>query len=181
MNANRNIWQFVCAAIVLIAVQFAPALARAHNDQAHRHVHVHDVAPHGKIVADTPVAYSSAKAAVAMAALADTIAAAPHERLLTAGQTPGSAPVDSDGCVNGCCGASMGCCGGAALPAPPRFYRCRACVGHRTRKPAQTPSTARLSNDIAALWRPRERTRFFSGESFRCPFHSVLRGARLLY
>jgi hypothetical protein len=122
MNANRNIWQFICAAIALIAVQFAPAMARAHADQAHRHVHVHNAAFHGTIAADAPMAHSSAEVASAEAAfakppLAETIASVPHQLLLTAGQTGGSAPIDSDGCVNGCCGAGMGCCGAAALAA----------------------------------------------------------------
>lgn len=115
MNANRNIWQLICAAIVLIAVQFAPASARAHADQAHRHVHVHHTGLHGMMVADAPMAHSVAKVALAGAAIAKTIASIPHKALLTAGQAPGSAPIDSDGCVNGCCGAGMGCCGGAAL------------------------------------------------------------------
>src|SRR4051794_7034132 len=106
MNVNRHIWQFVCAAIVLIAVQFAPASVRAHSDQAHRHVHVHNAVFHGTIAADAPV-----MRLVAETAFAEILAAAPHESLLTAAQTPGAAPVDSDGCVNGCCGASMGCCG----------------------------------------------------------------------
>jgi hypothetical protein len=117
MNANRNIWQFICAAIVLIAVQFAPALARAHADQAHRHVHVHNAVFHGTIAADAPVAHVFAEADVAKAAPAKSIVSIPHQLLLTAAQTPGSAPVDSDGCVNGCCGTGMGCCGAAALAA----------------------------------------------------------------
>ena len=117
MNANRNIWQFICAAIVMIAVQFAPALARAHTDQAHRHVHVHNAAFHGAIAADAPVAHSSAETAFAKTAFAESIAAVPHQRLLAVAQTPGAAPVDSDGCVNGCCGTGMGCCGAAALAA----------------------------------------------------------------
>jgi hypothetical protein len=127
MNANRNVWQFICAAIVLIAVQFVPALARAHTDQAHRHVHVHNAVFHGTIAADAPVAHSLAEVVFAKAAFAkptfanatfaETIASVPHQLLLTAGQTPGSAPIDSDGCVSGCCGAGMGCCGAAALAA----------------------------------------------------------------
>jgi len=112
MNANRNIWQFICAAIVLIAVQFAPAMARAHADQAHRHVHVHHAALLGNIVAEAPVAHSCANSA-----FAETVASISHAPLLTAAQTPVAAPVGSDGCVNGCCGAGMGCCGGAALAA----------------------------------------------------------------
>jgi hypothetical protein len=123
MNANRNIWQLICAAIVLIAVQFAPALARAHADQAHRHVHVHNAAFHGTIAADAPVARSSAETPFAKAAVAETIASVPRELLLTAGQTPGAAPIDSDGCVNGCCGTGMGCCGGAALVSAAQFLR----------------------------------------------------------
>jgi hypothetical protein len=132
MNANRNIWQFICAAIVLIAVQFAPAMARAHTDQAHRHVPVHNAAFHGTIAADAPVAHSSAEAVFAKTpftktpftktpftktAFAETIATVPHQLLLTVGQTRGSTPIDSDGSVNGCCGAGMGCCGAAALAA----------------------------------------------------------------
>jgi hypothetical protein len=122
MNANRNIWQFICAAIALIAVQFAPAMARAHTDQAHRHVPVHNAAFHGTIAADAPVAHSSAEAVFAKTpftktAFAETIAAVPHQLLLTAGQTRGSTPIDSDGCVNGCCGTGIGCCGAAALAA----------------------------------------------------------------
>jgi hypothetical protein len=117
MNANRNIWQFICAAIALIAVQFAPAMARAHTDQAHRHVHVHNAAFHGTIAADAPAAHSSAEVAFAKAAIAQRIASVPHQLMLTEGQTRGSTPIDSDGCVNGCCGTGMGCCGAAALAA----------------------------------------------------------------
>ncbi|MBR1232502.1 hypothetical protein JQ597_03800 [Bradyrhizobium sp. AUGA SZCCT0177] len=128
MNANPKLWQFICAVIVLIAVQFSPALARAHADQAHRlqgHVHVHHHAvPHG---AHAPVAHHLTKAAFTKdvfaeadftkASLAETIGSIPHELILTAGRPPGAAPIDADGCVDGCCGAGMGCCGGAALVA----------------------------------------------------------------
>jgi hypothetical protein len=116
MNANPKLWQFICAAIVLIAVQFAPALARAHTDQAHRlqaHVHGHHHAvPDGMSAADAPVAHFFTKAA-----FAESISSVPHELFLTAGRPPGAAPIDSDGCVDGCCGAGMGCCGTAALVA----------------------------------------------------------------
>ena len=116
MNANPKIWQFICAVIVLIAVQFAPALARAHTDQAHRlqaHVHVHHHAlPHAMGAADASVVHFLDKAA-----FAETIGSVPHELFLTAGRSPGATPIDSDGCVDGCCGAGMGCCGAAALSA----------------------------------------------------------------
>ena len=118
MNANPKLWQFICAVIVLIAVQFAPALARAHADQAHRlqgHVHVHHHAvPHG---AHAPVAHHLTKAAFTKDVFAETTASIAHELILTAGRPPGAAPIDADGCVDGCCGAGMGCCGGAALVA----------------------------------------------------------------
>ena len=118
MNANPKLWQFICAVIVLIAVQFAPALARAHADQAHRlqgHVHVHHHAvPHG---VHAPVAHHLTKAAFTKDVFAETTASIAHELILTAGRPPGAAPIDADGCVDGCCGAGMGCCGGAALVA----------------------------------------------------------------
>jgi hypothetical protein len=124
MNANPKLWQFICAVIVLIAVQFAPALSRAHTDQAHRlkaHVHVHHhAAPHGMIAADGPMARHFAKvsfteASFSEASFAEANGSVPYKLFLTAGRPSGAAPVDSDGCVNGCCGAGMGCCGGAAL------------------------------------------------------------------
>ena len=129
MNANPKLWQFICAVIVLIAVQFAPALSRAHTDQAHRlkaHVHVHHhAAPHGMIAADGPMVRHFAKVSFTEASysesffteasFAEASGSVPSERFLTADRPSGAAPVDSDGCVNGCCGAGMGCCGGAAL------------------------------------------------------------------
>jgi hypothetical protein len=132
MNANPKLWQFICAVIVLIAVQFAPALSRAHTDQAHRlkaHVHVHHhAAPHGMIAADGATARHFAKATFteapfSKAAFAEANGSVPHELFLTAGRPSGAAPVDSDGCVNGCCGAGMGCCGGAALVAGSQCLR----------------------------------------------------------
>ncbi|CAN7515907.1 hypothetical protein LJR220_004659 [Bradyrhizobium sp. LjRoot220] len=134
MNASRKIWQFICAVIALIAVQFAPALARTHTDQGHRpHLHVHHHAvPHGMIAVDAPVAHHFTKAAFTKAAFtkaAFTEAAFAkaafvkpngsvlYELFLTADQSSGSAPIDLDGCVDGCCGAGLGCCGGAALAA----------------------------------------------------------------
>ncbi|MBR1249669.1 hypothetical protein JQ609_22405 [Bradyrhizobium sp. AUGA SZCCT0169] len=135
MNANPKLWQFICAVIVLIAVQFAPALARAHADQAHRlqgHAHVHHHAvPHA---AHVPVAHHLTKAAFTRdvfaeaaftkeafftneADLTEANGSIPHRLFLTAGRVPDAAPIDADGCVDGCCGAGMGCCGGAALVA----------------------------------------------------------------
>ena len=127
MNANPKLWQFICAVIVLIAVQFAPALSRAHTDQAHRlkaHVHVHHhAAPHGMIAADAPMARHFAKVSFTEATFTEASGSVPHELFLTAGRPSGAAPVDSDGCVNGCCGAGMGCCGGAALVAGSQCLR----------------------------------------------------------
>jgi hypothetical protein len=142
MNANPKLWQFICAVIVLIAVQFAPALSRAHTDQAHRlkaHVHVHHhAAPHGVIAADAPMARHFAKASFSKASFSEAAfseassteaaftkanGSVPHGLFLTAGRPPGAAPIDSDGCVNGCCGAGMGCCGGAALVTSPQCLR----------------------------------------------------------
>ena len=68
-----------------------------------------------------PVAHHLTKAALTKDVFAEAFTktddSVPHELVLTAGRPPGAAPIDSDGCVDGCCGAGMGCCGGAALAA----------------------------------------------------------------
>jgi hypothetical protein len=123
MNANPKLWQFICAVIVLIAVQFAPVLARAHADhahgvQAHVHVHHHAVAHH-VTRADFPKAVFAEPAftepAFIKAAVTKSSGSVPDGFFVTASRPQGAAPVDSDGCVDGCCGAGMGCCGAAAL------------------------------------------------------------------
>ena len=120
MNANPKLWQFVCAVIVLIAVQFAPALARAHGDHAHRlqaHVHAHHHAVVDHVAkADFNTADLN-KADFVNTASAEINGSVSHELFLTAGRPSCPTPIDSDGCVDGCCGAGMGCCGAAALAA----------------------------------------------------------------
>jgi len=66
--------------------------------------------------ADAPVAHFLNEAA-----FAETISSVPHEPFLTAGRPPGNTSIDSDGCVDGCCGAGMGCCGAAALVATSQY------------------------------------------------------------
>ena len=118
MNANPKLWQLICAVIVLIAVQFAPDLARAHADQAHRlqaHVHAHHHAVAHHVTKPDVNEADVNEADFVNAVSAEANGSVPHEVFLTAGRPPGPAPLDSDGCVDGCCGAGMGCCGGAAL------------------------------------------------------------------
>lgn len=115
MTIKQKLWQFACAAMVLIAVQFAPALARAHgghdhgaaphSDHNHHSIASHEIASHGVTAAqNTPF-------------VAGVEAPAKSETIITA-QDAASSAKDVDGCASGCCCKGIGCCGAAALASP---------------------------------------------------------------
>jgi len=130
MSVKRKLWQFACAAMVLIAVQFAPALARAHGNHDHgtgaHGVHAH----HGAVSHAIALNGTKASRTLSPPSIAGLETPAKSELVLTANQDNGSLTSDTDGCVSGCCSKGIGCCSAAALasasqspPVSPRSRR----------------------------------------------------------
>jgi hypothetical protein len=99
------------AAILLIAVQFAPVAANAHVGHGHatdgHHVQGHHQAP-GTAAGITDPVSSGESTRVQPAAQAEA----------TAQNAPGALPSDTDACVMGCCGCT-GCCAAALAAVSP--------------------------------------------------------------
>ena len=124
MNSTGKLLRIFGAAILLIAVQFAPVAAEAHVG------HSHGPDRHG-LQAQGLQTQAPGAAAVA----ADTLAcrqngpvsriATPEDRAqaaaqaVTAVQNARGAAADPNICVTGCCGTGMGCCGAALVVASP--------------------------------------------------------------
>ncbi len=94
------------AAILVIAVQFAPNAAMAHS--GHRHIAAsQDGATTHRTVPTQGIA--------AHDAVADVAKPKAHASQLTEPDERDRASRPSTGCVGGCCGSGLGCCGAAAL------------------------------------------------------------------
>jgi hypothetical protein len=103
MSETAYLTRIFWAVIVLIAVQFAPAVALAHSGHSHERISVSSEPANGPEVH---------KAGVALPGMRhDAELRNSHQTL--AGKTDGSGI-----CVGGCCGSGMACCG-AALNADP--------------------------------------------------------------
>jgi hypothetical protein len=141
MTSTGTLLRIIGAAILLIAVQFAPVAAKAHVAHGHapdghhlqgHHLQGHHLQGHGT-----------------GAGIADSVSSHAAERAQPAAQAeaavqnaPGALPSDSDACVTGCCSCT-GCCT-AALAAvsphlPPRACSPRIGLGHVITVPGVDP------------------------------------------
>ena len=112
MNATGIVLRMIGAAILLIAVQFAPVAAMAHTGHGpDAHHQGHSLHVHG-IVSGIAHAVASEQAS----AVHD--AAPTQQTEATARSTPGAQPADSGACVMGCCGCT-GCCAAALASIAP--------------------------------------------------------------
>ena len=129
MSMNRQVWHWMCAAIVLIAVQFAPAIAAAHGAHDHGHavhnhgLHTHTAKAPAAILLPGGMPYATHSAMRIGAAESTAAGDVPAASIQSGSDRSDSAPSGSDGCLTGCCGIGLGCCVAAltaAQPAPER-------------------------------------------------------------
>jgi hypothetical protein len=115
MTSIGTVLRMIGAAILLIAVQFAPIAARAHSGHGHE--------PDGhQLQAQHFHAHGAAAATAAHATSSDHAPAAPAEPAAqveaSAQNSPDAQPSTANACVMGCCG-STGCCGAALAAVSP--------------------------------------------------------------
>jgi hypothetical protein len=104
MMLAAKLMRMMTAAIALIAVQFMALPAQAHV--GHGHMHGHGLHAH---------AHHHAAAVYQQAGPADADRAAQPAELRSADQQPMGASDTGNGCVGGCCGSGVSCCGGTVL------------------------------------------------------------------
>lgn len=126
MNSTGKLLRIFGAAILLIAVQFAPVAARAHVGHSHGpegyglqvqglQTQAHDAAA----VADDTLTSDQTSPARRIAAPDDRARVA--AQAVTAVQNARGADAGPNTCVTGCCGTGMGCCGAALVVASPNL------------------------------------------------------------
>lgn len=106
MMSAAQLLRMIGAVIVLIAVQIAPLPAQAHAGHGH-HMHTHMHAHHAASVHHHAVMGETDQ---------ERHGSQPTE-LRSADQQPAGESGLANGCVNGCCGSGVSCCGGTALVA----------------------------------------------------------------
>jgi hypothetical protein len=117
MTLSGTLLRIIGAAILLIAVQFAPVAANAHVSHGpDAHHQAHSLHAHGT-VAGIPHRVSSEQHSPAKSVLQTQSAAKAEAAVQNA---PGALPSESDACVMGCCGCT-GCCAAALAVASPHL------------------------------------------------------------
>lgn len=129
MILSGQLLRILSAATIWVAVLFVPAVAEAHVGHVYGHSRsveargvsiatIHTVAIH-TVVAKTERAHEAVPKA-APAPVAGQIQRVSGPKLfLTASRDLPETIADPDGCVNGCCGDGMICCGAAFSAGPP--------------------------------------------------------------
>jgi hypothetical protein len=108
MSPRHGLAALIWAAIFLIAAQFVAGSALAHSG----HSHGHSAASHSSSAAPPPHDGNAAKEAqLIRSEKAELFVSAPERAKLPA--SPGSG-----GCIGGCCGNGIGCCGAVLASCP---------------------------------------------------------------